>query len=484
MSEQGPLFGELLIRLGLVQPQQLEEALALQSLTGQRVGEALISLGYVRRDQLRGALMEALGLSGQDGVERPRLGELLVKLKHVTQAQVDEALARQAQDGRRIGEVLVDLGHCSFKHVYEALGLQQENPSKPSETPLPSSGQRVMVVDDSPLALALVQEGLVGHGFDVVTFEDPFQALEEVGRINPAIVLSDLQMPGMDGPELCRRLKDGPARAVPVIILTANDNEAERVGGLRAGADDYVSKTASLEELAVRIETVLRRTGETERMRKLFARYTSDAVVDEILKHPGEFALGGDRREVTVLFADLRNFTGLSDALAPEQVVQVLNAVLGRLSDAVLTCGGTLDKFLGDGLMAVFGAPVRRGDDALRAVQAAQIMMRLVAELNDEQARAFAEGRRAEAPPVLKLGIGVNSGPVVAGNIGSALRTEYTVIGDAVNVAARLCALAESGEILVGQRTRELVNSGGRFEELPPVRLKGKPRPVPVFRVS
>jgi len=484
MSEQGPLFGELLIRLGLVEPAQLEEALALQSLTGQRVGEALISLGYVRRDQLRRALMEALGLTGQDGLERPKLGELLVKLKHVTRAQVEEALARQKQEGRRIGEILVDLGHCSFKHVYEALGLQQENPNKPVDAPPPSGAQRVMVVDDSPLALALVQEGLTQHGFDVVTFEDPFVALEEVGRINPSIVLSDLQMPGMDGPELCRRLKDGPARAVPVIILTANDNEAERVGGLRAGADDYVSKTASLEELAVRIETVLRRTGETERMRKLFARYTSDAVVDEILKHPGEFALGGDRREVTILFADLRNFTGLSDALAPEQVVQILNAVLGRLSDAVLTCGGTLDKFLGDGLMAVFGAPVRRDDDALRAVQAAQIMMRLVAELNADQALAFAEGRRLDQPAVLNLGIGINSGPVVAGNIGSALRTEYTVIGDAVNVAARLCALAESQEILVGQRTCELVNSAGQFQELPPVRLKGKPKPVPVFRAS
>ena len=180
-------------------------------------------------------------------------------------------------------------------------------------------------------------------------------------------------MPGLDGVELCRRLKEGPARAVPVIILTANDSETERVQGPARRARTTTSTSPlRMEELAARIESVMRRTGETERMRKLFARYTSDAVVEEILKSPDAVVLTGEKREVTVLFADIRNFTGLAESLPPEQVVGVLNQVLGRLSDAVLTCGGTLDKFLGDGLMAVFGAPVYREDDALRALQSAE----------------------------------------------------------------------------------------------------------------
>jgi len=482
MSDANPLFGELLVKLGLVTPLQLQEALSLQALTSQRVGEALISLGYVTRGQLQTALLSSLGLTEATGSERPPLGELLVGLKHVTHEQVEEALERQKRDGRRLGELLVERGACTYKQIYEALSLQTQgaNRAKPAAKP---GNVRVMVVDDSPLARAFVEEGLKDKGYEVLCFEDPFVALESVNQVRPTIVLSDLEMPGMDGSELCRRLKDGPARAVPVIILTANDTESQKVGGLRAGADDYVNKSASMEELSARIESVLRRTGETERVRKLFVRYTSDAVVEEILKSPGEIVLTGEKREATMLFADIRNFTSLSESLPPETVVTILNEVLAGLSDAVLTCGGTLDKFLGDGLMAVFGAPVKRPDDTLRALQAATMMMEAMDSLNAGHQREYREGRRTDPPPVLELGIGINTGPVIAGNLGSQQRTEYTCIGDAVNVAARLCALAGPGEILVGERTVELIGAGGRFDELPPVRLKGKSQPVPLFRV-
>lgn len=487
MSDPHPLFGEILIALGLITRAQLQEAVLRQVTSGQRVGDALVSLGYVsqeRLEQLRDAVVGTLGLNGvaHPPGSRPKLGELLVELKHISLRQLEDALNRQQKDRRRLGDLLVELGYCTYKQIYEGLE-RQKGQGREAEAPQPSRGKlRVLVVDDSPLACSVVEDGLVEKGYEVFTFEDPFQALDAVPRLKPAIVLSDLDMPGMDGSELCRRLKAGSAPAVPVIILTANDGEAERVGGLRAGADDYVNKSASMDELSARIENVVRRTGETERMRKLFARYTSDAVVDEILKS-GEIILTGEKREVTVLFSDLRNFTALAESLSPEEVVGILNDVLGRMSDAVLTCGGTLDKFLGDGLMAVFGAPVGRGDDAVRAVQAARMMQEAVKALNAEQARAYREGRRAKRPAELKLGIGINSGPVVAGNLGSQLRTEYTCIGDAVNVAARLCAIAEGGEILAGQRTWELAGSGDRFEELPPVRLKGKAQPVPLYRV-
>jgi adenylate cyclase len=485
MSASSPLFGDLLLKLGIVSPSHVQEALALQALTGQRVGEALISLGYVTREQIQDALGEALGL-GHDKSSHPPLGELLVGMKYISLTQLEEALAFQRKDGRKLGEILVEMGYCTYKQIYEALSLQGRISGR-QEQPRPATEgkHRVMVVDDSPLACAFVQEGLETLGYEVVCFDDPYKALEQVGRLQPVIVLSDLDMPGLDGVELCQRLKDGPARQVPVIILTANDGETERVKGLRAGADDYVNKSASMDELSARIESVMRRTGETERMRKLFARYTSAAVVEEILKSPDTVVLTGEKRVVTALFADIRNFTGLAESLPPEQVVGVLNQVLGRLSDAVLTCGGTLDKFLGDGLMAVWGAPVHRPDDALRALQAAKMMMASMVEVRAEAEAEWAADGRGQ-PLVLELGIGANSGEVVAGNIGGAMRTEYTCIGDAVNVAARLCALAGPGEILAGERTRELVLVHGRemgFEELPPVKLKGKQQPVPLYRV-
>ena len=486
-----PLFGELLLKLGIVTRNQIEEALALQALNGQRLGEALISLGYVTREQIQEALGEALGLhqpsAGSASVQgQPPLGELLIGLKYLTETQLDEALVLQRRTGRKLGEILVQNGYCSYKQLYEGLALQgrvsgrQEPPSR-SSAPEPGH-HRIMVVDDSPLACAFVQDGLVSVGYEVICFQDPYEALEQVNKVQPAIVLSDLDMPGIDGMELCRRLKEGPTRAMPVIILTANDNETERVKGLRAGADDYVNKSASMDELAARIESVMRRTGETERMRKLFARYTSDAVVEEILKSPDSVVLTGEKREVTLLFADIRNFTGLADSLPPEQTVGVLNQVLGGLSDAVLTCGGTLDKFLGDGLMAVFGAPVGRSDDPLRALQSAKMMMAFMVELRQRAEAEWATTRQGR-PLTLELGIGINSGVAVAGNIGGSMRTEYTCIGDSVNVAARLCALAGPGEILVGERTVALLaRQDTGFEELPPVRLKGKPHPVPLFR--
>lgn len=484
-----PLFGELLLKLGLVSANQINEALALQSRNGQRLGEALVSLGYVTRQQIQDALGEALGLnhSAQNAEPvQPKLGDVLVGLKYITVAQMDEALVRQRGSGRKFGEILVELGYCTYKQLYEGLALQGRISGR-QETPAPTSlsqegHYRIMVVDDSPLACAFVQDGLVSLGHEVFCFQDPYEALEQVSKLQPAMVLSDLDMPGLDGMELCRRIKEGPARAMPVIILTANDNEAERVKGLRAGADDYVNKSASLEELAARIDSIMRRTGETARVRKLFVRYTSDAVVEEILKSPDAVVLTGEKREVTTLFADIRNFTGLADSLPPEQTVGVLNQVLGGLSDAVLTCGGTLDKFLGDGLMAVFGAPVSRADDALRALQSAKMMMAFMVELRQRAEAEWATTRQGR-PLTLELGIGINSGPAVAGNIGGAMRTEYTCIGDAVNVAARLCALAGPGEILVGERTVALLpGHEAGFEELPPVRLKGKPHPVPLFR--
>ena len=480
-SDVSQRFGDVLVSMGFVTRSQVQESLALQHLTGHRVGEALLSLGYLTRPQLQRALSAALSAGTQIALERPPLGEILVGLKYLEEPGLNLALERQREDGRRLGEVLVEQGLVTHEQIYEALGLQQRMASQPADADAASelkregsNGVKVMVIDDSALACNLVEQGLSVLGYEVHSWQDPFLALEAVGSFAPRIVLTDLDMPGIDGAELCRRLKQGPSASVPVLILTANDAEAQRVGGLRAGADDYVHKGVSMEELAARMENILKRTNETDRIRRLFARYTSDAVVEEILKS-GEVVLSGEKRDVTVLFADIRNFTSIAETYPPDQVMGLLNGVLGRLTDAVLAHGGTLDKFLGDGVMAVFGAPVAHDDDAARAVRAALQMMASVAEQNST----------AEHVTPLQLGIGINTGLVVAGSVGSARRTEYTCIGDAVNVAARLCSIAGGGEILVGASTAErAARAGWPSESLPPVKLKGKAQPVPLYRVT
>jgi adenylate cyclase len=474
-------FGDLLIELGLVTEGQVMEALALQPLTGARVGEALLSLGYLTRPQLQRALSVAISRGDTVVLDRPPLGEILLGLRYVDEGALQYVLEKQKRDGRRLGELLIEVGACTHQQVYEGLGLQQRmsagpdalRPSFTSDVTVAQNGRRVLVVDDSELACSLFEEGLAAHGYEVATFNDPFLALEQLDVIKPDLVLTDLDMPGIDGAELCRRIKTGPRRELPVLILTANDADAQKVGLLKAGADDSVHKGASMEELAARIETILRRTTETERMRRLFARYTSDAVVEEVLR-VGDVALSGEKRVVTVLFADIRNFTGIAETLPPEEVMARLNDVLGRLADVVLSWGGTLDKFLGDGLMAVWGAPVRHDDDVESAVSCALQMMADVRERNEQR----------PAAERLELGLGLNTGPVVAGSIGSTRRTEYTCIGDTVNVASRLCALAGPGEILVGAGTAEVLRRYGPLEDLPPVRVKGRTEPVPLFKVT
>ncbi len=481
MSDVSQRFGDILVTMGFVTRSQVQEALALQHLTGHRVGEALLSLGYITRIQLQRALSQALAAGNRVSLDRPPLGEILVGLKYIEEPVLKSALAAQREDGRKLGDLLVEQGLVSNQQIYEALGLQRRMEAQPTDVEQAqllqregSNGVKVMVVDDSMLACNLVEQGLTMLGYEVQSWQDPILALEAVGTFSPSIVLTDLEMPGLDGVELCRRLKQGPSRSVPVMILTANDEDVQRVGGLRAGADDYVHKGVSMEELAARMENILKRTNETDRIRRLFARYTSDAVVEEILKS-GEVVLSGEKRDVTVLFADIRNFTSIAETYPPDQVMGLLNGVLGRLTDAVLANGGTLDKFLGDGVMAVFGAPVAHDDDAERAVRAALQMMESVREQNNS----------GEHVTPLELGIGINTGLVVAGSVGSARRTEYTCIGDAVNVAARLCSLAGGGEILVGASTAErAAKAGWTSELLPPVKLKGKAQPVPLYRVT
>jgi len=212
--------------------------------------------------------------------------------------------------------------------------------------------------------------------------------------------------------------------------------------------------------------------------RSALERFLSPEVVEMIASNPQEVKLGGVSQKVSILFADIRNFTSLSETLPAEKIVEILNEYFARVTDVIFDYGGTLDKYLGDGVMAVFGAPISKGNDAARAVRSAVVIQRLVSEMNrDASARGW---------PCLGVGIGVNTGVVTAGNIGSARRIDYTVIGDPVNVASRLADHAVSGQTLISEETARELGSAPEFklDRLAPLRVKGKSHLISVFSVD
>ncbi len=211
--------------------------------------------------------------------------------------------------------------------------------------------------------------------------------------------------------------------------------------------------------------------------RAALERFLSPEVVEMVAQHPEDVRLGGDNQKVSVLFADIRDFTTLSEKMKPEKVVEILNHYFTHVTDIIFDHCGTLDKFLGDGVMAVFGAPVSRGNDAQNAVSAAQAIQRLVAELNRDSAE--------RQWPQIHVGIGINTGSVIAGNIGSPKRIDYTVIGDTVNTASRLMSSAASGKIIISEHTAaDLPPEKFPLRALEPLRVKGKSKPVRCFSVE
>jgi adenylate cyclase len=211
-----------------------------------------------------------------------------------------------------------------------------------------------------------------------------------------------------------------------------------------------------------------------EQYRGVLDKVVSKDVAKELIE--GGIELGGETRNVAVLFADIRGFTALTEGMAPEAVITLINACMEKMSAAVEAEGGVVDKYVGDELMAVFGAPVSRGDDAGRAVRAAIRIQEGLADLNRR--------RRAEGADPIGVGVGVNSGRAVAGNMGSSNRLNYTVLGEEVNLASRLCAMAPAGEVYISQATAGEVNGTLSLEPIGAHKLKGFSKDCHIFRVN
>jgi adenylate cyclase len=211
-------------------------------------------------------------------------------------------------------------------------------------------------------------------------------------------------------------------------------------------------------------------------VRSNFERYFAPNVAAEIAQQQQAVKLGGDKRPVTVLFSDIRGFTTMSETMSPDAIAGLLSDYFTEMVDIIFSHGGTLDKFIGDAIMALWGAPIPHEDDADRAVSAAMGMQRSLTALNEKW--------KSEGRPTIGVGIGINYGEAFAGNIGSHLRLEYTVIGDAVNVASRLCSNANGGEILISDPLYQVLKRKPDVEAMEPLSVKNRAQPVKVWKVK
>ena len=292
------------------------------------------------------------------------------------------------------------------------------------------------------------------------------------------IVLTDINMPRMDGLTLLSKIPEAGGTQKAVVITAYGDMENIRTA-MNRGAFDFLTKPINLNDLETTISKardVVNHERKAVMVRETFGRYLSDNVVSTLLDNPEGIKLGGEKRVVTIMMSDLRGFSQISESLKPEEVVDMLNIYLGQMTEVITKYGGTIDEFIGDGILTVFGAPILGETDAASAVACA-IAMQL--KMNDVNAELSKRGF-----PYIEMGIGINTGEVVVGNIGSQIRAKYGVVGSNVNLTSRIEAFTVGGQILISERT--LVEGGKEIavQKAVEVRMKGFLEPIPIYDVD
>ena len=342
---------------------------------------------------------------------------------------------------------------------------------------------KILVVDDEPDLASLVRQKFRKHIREgVFTFEiaaDGVEALERLDQ-NPDIevVLTDINMPRMDGLTLLNRISKLERLLQAIVVSAYGDLDNIRMA-MNRGSFDFLMKPIDLHDLEITInkaiETVQQQKKAAE-VRKTFGRYLSDEVVATLLSKPDALKLGGEKRKVTMLMSDLRGFSNISENLAPEKVVDVLNIYLGKMADIISFHQGTIDEFIGDAILVIFGAPFQRNDDAVRAVACALDMQLTMNEVNT----ALHEKKL----PALEMGIGINTGEVVVGNIGSNRRAKYGVVGSNVNLTSRIESYTVGGQILIPESTRIEVAADVILGRQMKLSAKGFSEPISIYEVE
>jgi adenylate cyclase len=374
-------------------------------------------------------------------------------------------------------------------------------PAPATGTTTPVGGAHVLVVDDTPQNVKLLADILRADGHRVSTAASGPEALAAIAADMPDLVLLDVMMPGMSGYEVCQRLRaDDRTSLLPVVFVTALDAVEERVKGIEAGADDFLTKPVNQGEVKARVRSLLRiRTlhetvrrqadelaewnraltsrveaqvaeiGRLDRLKRFFSAHVADAIArdDETMLRP-------HRRLVTVVSADLRGFTAFAESAEPEEVMRVLRDYHAEMGRLVAAWDGTLEHFAGDGIMVVFNDPVQVENPQERAVRMTLAMRDAVEALRARWHRLGFE---------LGIGFGISTGYATAGVLGYEGRWDYTVIGTVMNQAARLVGAAEHGQILVSERLLEAVEPFVEAEPVGELALKGLRRPIATFDI-
>jgi class 3 adenylate cyclase len=359
---------------------------------------------------------------------------------------------------------------------------------------------RILIVDDNDNNRAILAARLGAQGYSTLEACDGLEALDTARRDPPDLILLDVTMPRMDGLEACRQLKgDVNLGFMPVILVTARADSKDIITGLEAGADEYLTKPVDQQALVARVRSMLRvkdlhdRTKrqaaelaelngslerrvaeqviEIERARRL-KRFLSPQIAELVLASATMEPLQSHRREVTVVFCDLRGFTAFAEIAEPEEVMTILRQYHAALGELIHAFEGTLERFVGDGVLVLFNDPIPCADPCLRAARMAAAMRTRIAEL---------AGRWRASGHSLGFGVGIAHGYATLGTIGFEGRSDYSAIGTVVNLAARLCAEARDGQIVIDGKVRAAIEHAAAVEPAGDLALKGLHRVVAAF---
>jgi class 3 adenylate cyclase len=339
------------------------------------------------------------------------------------------------------------------------------------------SGARLLVVEDNKVNRLLLIRNLELQGHRVASAENGRVALEMLKSEPFDLLLLDIAMPEVDGFQVLERLlADSRLRDLPVIVTSALEGMESVVRCIELGAEDYLHKPVNPVLLKARVNSSLEKKRLRDQQKELMRRFATSEVLQD-LEQSG-FALGGRHVRATVMFTDIRGFTSMSESQPPEETIELLNTYYTLMFDAIASHGGIVSLMIGDGLMAIFGAPAPLPDAPLCAVRAALDMTEMLDLFNVE--------RTAANKPPIRIGVGIASGEMVAGYAGTQQRATYTCIGDTVNLASRLeqHTKAVQRTILIDAETRAALEERLPLEALGAVQLRGKAVAVDVYSVQ
>jgi adenylate cyclase len=338
-------------------------------------------------------------------------------------------------------------------------------------------GAKLLIVDDNKVNRLLMCRAVELLGHRTATAENGRIAIEKLRAESFDLMLMDVEMPELDGFGVLEILsKDLALRDLPVIVTSSLEDVTSIARCIEFGAEDYLHKPVNPVLLKARVSTSLEKKRLRDQQKELVRRFATSEVADDLAQ--SGFTLGGRHVDATVMFCDIRGFTALAESLPPDETIELLNTYYTLMFDAINGAGGVVNQIIGDGLMAIFGAPLPLDDHRGAAVTAAREMIELI--------EMFSAERQSQQKPPLRIGVGVASGALIAGYTGTQSRATYTCVGDIVNLAARLEAHTKVADrsILVDATTRGGLGDDASIEPLGPVMFKGKSVPTEVFAIG